>query len=98
VVEGDDLLDRRLDLRGAGDQRAGGGVVDAQQLALGGGALGAGLVLGGDPVQRIGPEGQRHDQLADVVQQPAEVRDVGVGAGALGDALRGAGDGGGVQV
>ena len=98
VVEGDHGLDRVLDLRGAGDERAGGGVVDAEPLALGGGARGAGRVLGGDRVERLGAERERHHELADVVQQPAQVGDVDVGAGALGDRLRDARDGGGVQV
>ena len=98
VMEGDDQLDRLLDLRGARHERAGLGVVDAEQLALGGGALGAGLVLGGDRVERLVAEGERHDELADVVQEAAEVGDVGVGAGPLGDRLRRAGHRGGVQV
>ena len=97
-MEGDDQLDRLLDLRGARHERAGLGVVDAEQLALCGRALGARLVLGGDGVERLVAEGERHDELADVVQEAGQVRDVRVGAGPVGDRLRRARHRGGVQV
>jgi hypothetical protein len=98
VVEGDRALDRLLDLRRGGDERAGGGVVDAEALALGAGAHRAGGMLGRDRVERRGAERQRHDELADVVQQAAQMGDVDVGTRALGDRLGAARYGGGVQV
>ena len=48
-------------------------------------------MLAGDGVELLLAEGQGHDELAEVVQQAAEVRGLDVGAGALG---QGAGDGG----
>jgi hypothetical protein len=98
VVGGDHERDRLLDLGGAGHERAGERVVDAEELALGAGADGAGRVLGGDGVEDVVAERERHHELADVVQEAAEVRDVGRRSGALGDPLRGPGDRRGVQV
>lgn len=87
-----------LGLRRAGDERARLGVIDAQLAALGRGARGARGVLGGDRVEPVAAEGERQHELADVMQQAAEMRDVRGCAGPLGDRLRGPGDRGGVQM
>ena len=91
VVGADGLEHARLEERLAGEDLAGVGVVDAEALALELGARGADGVLAGDGVELLLAEGQGHDELAEVVQQAAEVGGLDVGAGALG---QGAGDGG----
>ena len=91
VVGADGPEDARLEERLAGEDLAGVGVVDAEALALELGARGADGVLARDVVELLLAEGQGHDELAEVVEQAAEVGGLDVGAGALG---QGAGDGG----
>ena len=91
VVGADRLEDARLEERLAGEDLAGVGVVDAEALALELGARGADGVLARDGVELLLAEGQGHDELAQVVQQAAEMGGLDIGAGALG---QGAGDGG----
>ena len=79
-------------------QRAGGGVVEAEPLALErrpGGADGLG---GGDVLERLDAERGRHQQLADVVQQAGEVRGVGVRPAQVGGGVGVGGDRDGVDV
>ena len=92
VVGADGAEDPRFEERLAGEDLAGVGVVDAEALALElertGGAHG---VLARDVIERLLAEGEWHDELAEVVQQAAEVGGLDVGARAI---RQGAGDGG----
>ena len=77
---------------------AGDGVVDAERRALAQGAGGAARDVAGELVGRLLAEGQRDDELAEVVQEPGEVA-VGAGVAAgRGDGGAGPGDGQRVQV
>ena len=98
VVVGDRAGDVVVGLGQADQQRAGGGVVEAEQLALEFGARRAVGRLGGDVLDRLDAERGRHQELADVVQEAAEVRRVGVGAAQVGGRGGVGGDGDGVHV
>ena len=98
MVIGDRARDVVGGLGEADEQRARGGVVEPEPLALELGAGGAGRRLGGDVLERLDAERGRHQQLADVVQEPGEVRGVGVGAAQVGGGRRVGGDGHGVDV
>ena len=91
MVGADGLEHAGLEERLAGEDLAGVRVVDAEALALELGAGGADGVLAGDGVELLLAEGQGHDELAEIVQQAAEVGGLDIGAGATG---QGAGDGG----
>ena len=88
--------DRLGDVRGQapalGQQGAGHGVVDAEPLALELDARRAGGVLLGDLVDDVLAEGERQDELAHVVQEPAEVRALAVRAAGVGRCGGGDGD------
>jgi hypothetical protein len=99
AVVGRDGADDALGRAGGGSQdAAGGGVVDAELQPLVQGAQGAAGMLAGDRVGLVLPEGQRHHQLAEVVQQAGQVAVARRAAGDGGDGGAGAGDGQRVQV
>ena len=75
----DGVEDARLEERLAGEDLAGVGMVDPEALALQERAAGADRVLAGDRVELRFAEGERHDELAEVVEQAGEVRRLGVG-------------------
>ena len=84
MVVGDRAHDVVGGVREADQQRAGRGVVEPEALALQRRAGRAERRLAGDLLEHLDPERRGHQQLADVVQQPGEVRRVGVRAARLG--------------
>jgi hypothetical protein len=98
VVPRDDRGDLARQSPTLGQQRPALGVVDAEALALGEDALGAGRELARQGVAGVRAEDLGQDELADVVQEPGEVHRVGGDAGLLGRGGGADGDGDRVEV
>ena len=98
VVPADGLDDGRGGAGAGGQGGACGGVVDAEARALVEGAHGAARMLAGDGVDLVLAEGQRQDELAEVVEEARQVAVAGHAAAGLGDGAARRGHRQGVQV